>query len=244
MQIERAGSGLHEHIEDVVLREFPDRDLRIVDVGCGTGAFLQRLVRRRYMDLQGIDISPPVLPGPVRFHAVDLDGGRVPIADAACDLAILIEFIEHVENPGQLLAELRRIVKPGGCLLLTTPNLQSLEARLRWLLAGRLKQFDEIGDPTHITPIHLFPFLRLCERHGFRARRSWGHPVDGASPTSRPSLRALAGFTRMLGLRASIRGDHLCILLEHQGEPEAAQALTKSEQLTRHYAGTGAGLTP
>ena len=233
---ERAGSGLHLHMEQLLVREFPDRSLGIVDVGCGTGAFLQRLSDHGYQNLQGVDIRPAVAQvGAARMHAVDVDAGVLPLQSASCDIAVLIEFMEHVENPGMLLSELHRIVRPGGCVLLTTPSLHSLEARFRWLLAERLKQFDEIGDPTHIYPIFLHPFRRLCQRHGFHVRRHWGHPENGESPTSRAALRFVSRVLGTLGLRSNAPGDHLCLMLDRVVEPESGDGSSKPYALTRHY---------
>jgi hypothetical protein len=59
----------------------------------------------------------------------------------------------------------------------TTPNLHSAQAKLLFALGDRLKQFDAKGDPTHITPIVLFPFTRLLNRHGLTVLESWGFPL-------------------------------------------------------------------
>ena len=90
------------------------------------------------------------------------------------------EVIEHIENPGLFLAELARLLRPGGLALFTTPNLHSAQAKLLFALGDRLKQFDAKADPTHITPIVLFPFTRLLNRHGLMVLESWGFPLDGS----------------------------------------------------------------
>jgi hypothetical protein len=114
----------------------------------------------------------------------------------------------------------------------TTPNLHSIEARLRLLLQGGLKQFDAIGDPTHITPIFRYPFTQLLARHGLRISRDWGHPLDGCSPTSRPLLRLLAGAAALAGLRGHPAGDNLCMVLERD---EDAADQSKARRVTAHY---------
>ena len=81
------------------------------------------------------------------------------------DLALAVEVIEHIENPGLFLAELARLRRPGGLALFTTPNLRSAQAKLLFALGDRLKQFDSKGDATHITPIVFFPFTRLLNRY-------------------------------------------------------------------------------
>jgi len=233
---ERANDGLHAHVASELHRLWPDRATRILDLGCGTGAFLARLERMGYARLTGVDIAVPDVPGGgVTLLEGDLDSGALPLAPAAVDVVVSIEVFEHLENPGAVLAELARIVRPGGQVLLTTPNLHSLEARARLLLRGHLKQFDRLGDPTHIAPVFLFPFRRLAHRHGFELLRFWGHPVDGRSPTSRPGLRWIAGLLRLAGMRGEPAGDQLCILLERSADHGCRSTVSKREAVTSHY---------
>jgi hypothetical protein len=110
--------------------------------------------------------------------------------------------------------------------------MHSLEARLRLLLQGGLKQFDAIGDPTHITPIFRYPFAKLLARHGLRIGRDWGHPSDGQSPTSRPLLRTLARAVHLAGLRGQPAGDNFCMVIERTTEPDGP---SKVAALTAHY---------
>jgi 2-polyprenyl-3-methyl-5-hydroxy-6-metoxy-1,4-benzoquinol methylase len=208
---ERANAGLHPHVIDRVLQQVPDREARILDLGCGSGSMLGRLARLGYRRLHGIDISLPAEPTVgVSFSEADLDSPVLPFEAESLDLVLCVEVIEHMENPGHLLKEIARVLHPCGRLLITTPNVHSIEARLRLLLLGELKQFDRIGDPTHIAPIFNHPFALLLHRHGLQAEQSWGYPLDGGSPTSRPALRALAGMLKLFGLKGTPAGDQLC----------------------------------
>ena len=69
------------------------------------------------------------------------------------DLVTAIEVIEHVENPIGFLRNIGNMLVPGGIAVLTTPNVDSLPARLTLLLRGKIRTMDEHGDPTHISPI-------------------------------------------------------------------------------------------
>jgi SAM-dependent methyltransferase len=144
--------------------------------------------------------------------------------------------IEHIENLGLFLAELARLLRPGGLALFTTPNLHSAQAKLLFALGDRLKQFDAKGDPTHITPIVLFPFTRLLNRHGLTVLESWGFPLDGSSPTSRPVMRLAARLLRPL-LRSRVQGDNLCLLMQriNTTNPDATSGLDKAALVTAHY---------
>lgn len=139
-----------------------------------------------------MDISPPASTSAIQYEQVDLDHFSLNANEASFDLALAVEVIEHIEKPGSFLAELARLLNPGGLALLTTPNLHSAQAKLLLALSDRLKQFDPKGDPTHITPIFLFPFTRLLNCHGFTVIESWRFPEDGSSPTSRSSMRLAA----------------------------------------------------
>lgn len=234
-QPERANSGLHEHVFQELIRMAPDRQTRVLDLGCGTGAFLRRLAAAGYRELTGVDIKTPVAADALlRYVECDLDRPW-PIEPDSVDLVVAIEVIEHVENTGTLLQEVSRVLRPGGCMLLTTPNVHSVEARLRFLLLGQLKQFDAIGDPTHISPLFLFPARRLVERHALALERSWGHPTDGSSPTSRAALRSLSCALRWMGVKGAPDGDQLCVVLRRMARTTGPSDVTKQQIVTAHY---------
>lgn len=109
---------LHEHI----LPAFPGRRPRLLDMGCGTGLFLQR--RRADCDACGIDLSPQAL----RYcrqrglSAVGLaDATRLPFGDASFDVITAFDLIEHIPDDRLIMAEIHRVLRPGGFLLASVP---------------------------------------------------------------------------------------------------------------------------
>ena len=145
-------------------------------------------------------------------------------------------MFEHIENLGSLLRELSRVLRPDGRMLITTPNVHSVEARLRYFMLGQLKQFDRIGDPTHITPLFIHPFKVLLRRHGLEISECWGFPLNGTSPTSRAGLQVAGRLLRALGLDANPSGDQLCLMIRKvadAGKVPASQ--TKQRAVTAHY---------
>jgi ubiquinone/menaquinone biosynthesis C-methylase UbiE len=106
----------------------PDPDDRVLDVGCGTGFATEALLERTDA-IYGLDQSTHQLEkayakfgkrGPVRFHRGDAE--RLPFADDAFDGVWSSGSIEYWPNPVDALEELRRVVEPGGPVLVVGPD--------------------------------------------------------------------------------------------------------------------------
>jgi 2-polyprenyl-3-methyl-5-hydroxy-6-metoxy-1,4-benzoquinol methylase len=112
-----------------------------VDLGCGhRGDLLVRLSPRLREGI-GFDLSvQKERPAPnVTLHRAPADG-PLALPDAAADLVTCLAVIEHVERPDVLLAEARRVLRPGGTLVVTTPAEQAKP--VLELLALRLRLID------------------------------------------------------------------------------------------------------
>ncbi|CAA9472017.1 MAG: hypothetical protein AVDCRST_MAG65-838 [uncultured Solirubrobacteraceae bacterium] len=119
---------------------------RVLDLGCGAGHFLA-LIRRLGAHPIGVELSERAL---ARAHAREpaaetlllAADGSIPLGHGSIDLVWCSEVIEHVADVGLLLNEVRRVLRPGGRLLLTTP----FHGRVKGALLA-LTRFDAHFDP-------------------------------------------------------------------------------------------------
>ncbi len=121
---------------------------QVLDVGCGEGQFASELLRAG-VRVVGIDVAEtPLLRARERDPGLDLRltdaDGPWPIEDASFDAVWAGETIEHVTDTAGWLSEVRRVLRPGGRLLLSTPAHGRL--RVLWLALSR-RAFEEHFDP-------------------------------------------------------------------------------------------------
>jgi 2-polyprenyl-3-methyl-5-hydroxy-6-metoxy-1,4-benzoquinol methylase len=139
---------------------------RIVDVGCGAGrlrTFLNDLID----SYAGVDaVRYEALPADIAFIPVDLDRDPIPVSDNNADVAISLETIEHLENPRAFMRDMVRITKPGGWLLVTTPNQRSLVSLGALLVKGHYSAFGETNYPAHQTALLDTDLLRIAGENG------------------------------------------------------------------------------
>jgi len=138
----------------------------VVDVGCGEGR-LERHLSKRFSRYVGVDvIRYDGFPETGEFLQTDLDSGRIPMPDCAADVAVSVETIEHVENPRGFVRELTRIVRPGGWVILTTPNQLSFLSLLTRLVRGQFGAFQSSDYPAHITALLEVDLKRILDECG------------------------------------------------------------------------------
>ncbi|MEV5961606.1 class I SAM-dependent methyltransferase [Kribbella sp. NPDC051952] len=140
---------------------------RILEVGCGYGYFLQAALDAGY-DAYGIDLSPAAVKWAAMRHPGRVFRGlleEVPeIQDQQYDVIFGSHLIEHLTDPGDLLATASRLLKPGGLMVLVTPNIKSLLSRVsgsRWV-SFKIPEHVSYYDPGTITT--------LLNRNGYTVR--------------------------------------------------------------------------
>jgi len=156
-------------IQRAVLERVPSLGLnsgaRILDAPCGAPAALTLALRAQGFDAVGADIDPEAAARlGAAFKKTNLDA-PLPWPDGSFDAVMSTEGIEHLENHFSFLREVYRILKRGGILVLTTPNITALRSRVRFLGSGFFGRDARPLNETARHPLHhiglaTFPELR------------------------------------------------------------------------------------
>ena len=158
---------------------------RVLELGCSSGYLAQQL-RDRGNAFVGVELDAEAAREAEQWCEQvivgDVESSTLPLESASFDVLLCGDVVEHLRDPVAVLAKLRPLVKPGGTLVLSTPNIANWAMRLS-LLAGRWRYTDRgFLDRTHV---HLFTRATLVEAvqsAGFRVRRvDFTVPVPGDS---------------------------------------------------------------
>lgn len=110
----------------------------IFDYGCGRGNFVVDELVSRFSRKVGYDVDADATRGNVSMQEVVLGDGRsLPFPDASFDLVTSLWVMEHVAEPKVVLAEIHRVLKPGGLFAFVTPNRRSALIRFRRIMNKR-----------------------------------------------------------------------------------------------------------
>jgi 2-polyprenyl-3-methyl-5-hydroxy-6-metoxy-1,4-benzoquinol methylase len=135
------------------------------------------------------------------------------------DVITAIEVVEHLENSRHFLRECHKLLDLHGKVLITTPNVECIPARLKFLLRGSLRgfEFDLYKDSghheaEHITPIFSTLFMRIARDSGFGVIEHTVYPRNGFSN----SRKAFSVISRLIApfLRGNKYGETNIFLLE------------------------------
>ena len=136
---------------------------RVLNAGAGRGGMSWLLDRAGY-DVTSVDIHPDhFIAEGLNCEQADLNR-PLEFADDSFDLVLAVEVLEHLENPCQFIREAVRVLRPGGQLIATSPNVASLPSRLLFLRQGLFHYFreDSFRGCYHVTPIFPWVVERCC----------------------------------------------------------------------------------
>ena len=178
----------------------------VLEVGCLDGRYLERL-RGRGWSVAGIDVVPQQ-----SGYIVQHDAGQPFPFEREFDLVIAAEVIEHVVETDAFLANCAAVLKPGGTLILTTPNLLFGVNRLRMLL-GKTPKFAYAD--YHVRMFVWDDLREKIERHLAIERVQGSHVLAGVQRS-----RLFEVFAK-LGDRLPTLSAHFIVTARNRAETEA-----------------------
>lgn len=162
-----SGDAIYRMVADAVAERHPGGGT-LLDVGCGSGRLWPWLEDRfdRYVGVDAVRYDG--FPAQGEFHAADLDRGEVPLPDGCAEVVAAVETVEHLENPRAFVRTLVRLAKPGGWVIVTTPNQLSLLSRATLLARGEHNAFRGPQYPAHITALLEVDLRRIAAECGLQ----------------------------------------------------------------------------
>jgi methionine biosynthesis protein MetW len=174
------GAELEPHYEPeptlsgLIFRELTP-ETRVLDVGCGTGRSYAPKLARLTGSYVGVDVSERAVEA-ARATGLDArvidDASDLPFAQESFDLITCIEVLEHLFVPHLALAEMHRVLSPGGRLVVSAPNMAYWRMRLNALLgiwnpAGDALSLEQPWRDPHIRFFTLGSMEGILRRNGF-----------------------------------------------------------------------------
>jgi len=148
---------------------------RILDIGCGegrTGAYLKQIGKAS--EVHGVELMPEIAQrARVRLDSVlcgNLESMELPFAGASFDAIIATEVLEHLIDPGALLRRLRPLLRPGGVMAVSTPNMRHIRVIYGLMVRGDWR-YEDSGplDRTHLRFFTRKSLRRLLDESGYTA---------------------------------------------------------------------------
>jgi SAM-dependent methyltransferase len=137
---------------------------KVLDLGCGDGDYAKGLKELGFEVIASdVDEKRFKYSEQVDFKCCDITQ-RLPFPDNCFDYVLLLEVIEHLRNPYAVVPEINRIIKEGGFLIISTPNVLSLKSRFRFVFEGDYEYFrepplDQLSNPKeNISNLHIIPY--------------------------------------------------------------------------------------
>jgi 2-polyprenyl-3-methyl-5-hydroxy-6-metoxy-1,4-benzoquinol methylase len=145
------------------------RSGQILDIGCATGDFVAA-ARAAGFDASGMDVSEKSVRYAQDVRGFPVSQGRVQdcrVPDGTLDAVTAFDVVEHVPDPMEDLRCYHRLLKPGGWLFLSTPNVDGLFPRLSLGLAKRLNYWPHAEPPHHLFQFSEATLRRMLTVSGF-----------------------------------------------------------------------------
>jgi methionine biosynthesis protein MetW len=163
-------------VEHEVIMEWIGEGSSVLDLGCGGGELLSRLIEEKQVRAQGIEINEEAIHRCVAIglsvFQEDIDTGLSEYADKSFDYVILDQTFQQVKKPDFVLKEALRV---GKRTIVGFPNFLHISARLQMFLGGRVPVTPSLPYEWYDTPnlhfLSIADFKEYCKKRGFRIER-------------------------------------------------------------------------
>lgn len=163
------------YVRNKSLLDFFKKDELVLDVGCGDGTVGSFLQENLGVKVSGIDISKEAVEKAKRMGLdakVCSSEEKFPFKDETFDVVFWGDNIEHLFNPAACLREIKRVLKKGGKLILSCPNMGYWRYRIHYFLSGSLPDTEWTGLPSwewaHIRFFNLKLLKSFLQTYGFK----------------------------------------------------------------------------
>jgi lipopolysaccharide biosynthesis protein/SAM-dependent methyltransferase len=199
-----------EHLHRYQLARTLTAGRDVLDIACGEG-YGADILAATAKSVVGVDISPEAIEhakscyrDPRIFFRVG-SATDIPIPDASVDMVVSFETIEHLEDHDRMMQELRRVLRPGGLLMISSPN--------------KLEYSDKPGysNRFHVRELYTEEFVTLVSRH-FTTTKRYGQKLSAASLIAHDADAIPFHFFAGTGVRNGIPEARYDIILAGDGE--------------------------
>ena len=152
---------IDDKLHAIIVNRFGDKTLKILELCAGKGNLTRALLESGFRNIEALDIYPENFQIPeVTCHRGNLKN-PLPFGEESYDLVIVEEGLEHLDYQYRFAAECNRVLKTGGSLLLSTPNIQNFASRIKFLFTGFYalaerpsSEFEKTGRSSTSIPSH------------------------------------------------------------------------------------------
>ncbi len=157
----------YEYTRREILPLLPDNPSKVLEIGCGAGNTLAWLKNLKHCTwIGGVEISPEAVDIARKrldaVYPVNIEQNNLPIQESTLDLILCLDVLEHMIDPWEVVRRLHKLLKPGGALIVSIPNIRNHKVLFPLLFKGKWDYTDAgILDKTHLrffvrdTAIHL-----------------------------------------------------------------------------------------
>lgn len=184
---------------------------RLLEIGCAAGSFLDAAARDDWLPT-GIELSKATATYAREQRGLDVRAGTISTVDLGgeqFDAVVMIDVIEHVYDPARLLREVHRVLGPGGALLVMTPNVRSLGARVL------RSDWEAYAPGDHLWLFDCATLPKLCEQAGYTIRKRWTIDCNPFALARSFRQRLLPGKRQVHGAKPTTQ-ENLCASIQQR----------------------------